>query len=158
MFILFYIFLGGVISLEFKFEQKSVLEAINRKKNKDIALLVVSLIISTIVTCLYGIKLTTIYFYFLSLLTLPLILNGVNDLKNMKENKNLKLIEGEIIDLFPQKEGDENGAWIIFIKKDNSKKFDSFELISKPGDFQINDKVKLSYTENLKIPVLINKL
>lgn len=144
--------------MEFKFEEKSILEAINKKKNKDIALLIVSLIISTIVTCLYGIKLTTIYFYFLSLLTLPLILNGVNDLKNMKENKNLKLIEGEIIDLFPQKEGNENGAWVVFIKKNNSKKFDSFELISKPGDFKINNKVKLLYTENLKIPVSLKQI
>lgn len=143
--------------MEYLFNEDKILKSINKKRNKDILLFSIACIISIYVTIKYGFNLLTIYFYFLTILTLLLIFNIIKEKFNIRNKTNIKNFTGKIIDLFPQNENKKDEKWVIFIEEDNSKKFKTFELINKIENFNINDIVKITYTENLKIPISIKK-
>lgn len=136
-------------------------ENILRKKMKRNQLIFMSAIFLAIGVFVYSREIMylfmSLYFIILGALNLPAINKCKSDINDYKQN-NLKEVTGKVIDLFPQKENEqENKIWYVFVQtNEGNGEYIEFSLPQKPEEVIAIDKnVKIKYTKSTQLPVEI---
>lgn len=97
--------------------------------------------------------LMSLYFILLGALNLPNINRCKQDIYDYKNGK-LKQIDGKVLDLFPNKDNNQNGDWIMFLGVGEGGEFVEFTLPKNPnGMVAIEKNVAVKYTSKNHIPV-----
>lgn len=97
----------------------------------------------------------SLYFVLLGSLNLPNINKCKKDIHDY-QNGEFKKIEGKILDLFPDKDNEQDGDWILFLGVGEDGEFVEFTIPKKPEKNIVIDKeVTIKYTSKNHIPVEI---
>lgn len=92
-------------------------------------------------------------FILIGALCLPNIDKCKKDLRNQKYGI-IKITEGKVLDVFPEREGKEDSNWIIFLEVPGKKKIGEFIVPIKP-EIEIDSNIKIYHTEAMHVPTKI---
>lgn len=92
-------------------------------------------------------------FILIGALCLPNINKCKKDLRNQKYGI-IKITEGKVLDVFPEREGKEDSNWIIFLEVPGKKKIGEFIVPIKP-EIEIDSNIKIYHTEAMHVPTKI---
>ena len=142
-----------------RLENKEIVQLINKEKFLITVLFVISATFGSVLIYLFNNKIyfgVGVFCYILAIICLPKINKAKQDILDAKNN-NFNNVSGIIEALFPEKESDENGRWIVLVKDITTKKTHEY-ILSKKIEFKLKSRVNIQSTKNTNIPVRIEEL